>query len=237
MKKLEFMNLRLLATLALILSLGFVACDDDEPTPAFDAPTVTAPSGVTDINSGESGSVDFTVSIDGDLTATYSATGSGVTVTNATGDVSGTTITINYDAGANAGAASIELTITDSEGQTATGTAVFNVIDENTIRITTNITADVTWTADKTYVLGGRISVESGATLTIEPGTIIKGEAGTGPNATALLIARGAKLMAEGTAAAPIIFTSIADEITTEQVASGDFPSGPMRPRHIISHE
>jgi hypothetical protein len=37
--------------------------------------------------------------------------------------------------------------------------------------------------------------VVDGVTLTIEPGTIIKGEAGTGANATALVIARGGKLM------------------------------------------
>ncbi len=58
----------------------------------------------------------------------------------------------------------------------------------NTV-ITSNITSDVTWTKDNIYELGGRISVESGATLTIEAGTIIKGQAGSGHNATALLIA------------------------------------------------
>lgn len=85
--------------------------------------------------------------------------------------------------------------------------------DESIINVNTNITTNTTWTSDKVYVLGGRIAVEAGAELTIEAGTIIKGEAGTGPNATALLIARGAKLYANGTADAPIIFTSIADEI------------------------
>lgn len=96
--------------------------------------------------------------------------------------------------------------------------------------ISANITSDVTWETGNTYVLGGRISVESGATLTIEPGTVIKGEAGSGPNATALLIARGGKLMAEGTAALPIIFTSIADEITPEDVAAGNFASPNLAP-------
>ena len=85
--------------------------------------------------------------------------------------------------------------------------------DETTIVVTSNITTNTTWTSDKVWVLGGRIAVESGAELTIEAGTIIKGEAGTGPNATALLVARGAKLYANGTADAPIIFTTIADEI------------------------
>ena len=94
----------------------------------------------------------------------------------------------------------------------------------NTV-INTNISSNTTWTSDKVYQLGGRITVLNGATLTIEPGTIIKGEAGNGPNATALLIARGGKLMAQGEPDAPIIFTSVADEITPAQVASGNFAS------------
>ena len=96
--------------------------------------------------------------------------------------------------------------------------------------ITSNISENTTWTSDKVYQLGGRIAVEDGATLTIEPGTIIKGEAGTGANATALLIARDGKLMAEGTPDAPIIFTSVADEITPQDVKNGNFGSPNLKP-------
>ena len=95
----------------------------------------------------------------------------------------------------------------------------------NIVKLEANITSNMTLTSDKIWILANRVSVESGATLTIEPGTVIKGQAGTGVNATALLIARGAKLMAEGTADAPIIFTSIADEITPEDVVAGNFAS------------
>jgi hypothetical protein len=101
--------------------------------------------------------------------------------------------------------------------------------DENVV-VTSNITSNTTWTSDNVYQLAGRITVLDGATLTIEPGTVIKGEAGTGPNATALLVARGGTLMAEGTANLPIIFTSVADEITPEQVAGGDFASPNLDP-------
>ncbi len=94
----------------------------------------------------------------------------------------------------------------------------------NTV-VTQNITTNTNWTNDKVYELAGRITVTSGATLTIEEGTVIKGQAGTGANATALLIARGGKLMAQGTAAMPIIFTSVADEITPADVAAGNFGS------------
>jgi len=92
--------------------------------------------------------------------------------------------------------------------------------EDDTITITGNITANTTWETGKTYILGGRIAVVSGVSLTIQPGVIIKGQAGTGANATALIIARGAKLYAQGTATQPIIFTSVADEIEPGMVAS-----------------
>ncbi len=105
------------------------------------------------------------------------------------------------------------------------------IIDEDpTARITANITENTTWKSGNVYILGGRITVMNGVTLTIEPGVIIKGEAGTGANATALLVARGAKIMAEGTAAKPIIFTSVADEIMPEDITAGNFGSPNLDP-------
>lgn len=81
------------------------------------------------------------------------------------------------------------------------------------------ITEDETWTNNNIYVLAGKVVVEDGATLEIEPGTIIKGERGTGSLAATLIIARGGKIMAEGTPEAPIIFTSIDDNIEIGQMA------------------
>jgi len=119
----------------------------------------------------------------------------------------------------------------DEKAKKDDGTCEYEVIEEETtITVTSNITENTTWETGKTYILGGRIAVESGITLTIEPGTVIKGEAGTGANATALLIPRGAKLMAEGTAELPIIFTSVADELTPEDVAAGDYASPNLDP-------
>ena len=83
-----------------------------------------------------------------------------------------------------------------------------------TLQITdTSIQGDTTWTADNEYVLNGLVFVEEGETLTIEPGTVIKGKPGQGANASALVIARGGKIMAEGTAEAPIIFTAEEDNV------------------------
>ncbi|SMP27692.1 hypothetical protein SAMN06265367_105121 [Algoriphagus winogradskyi] len=91
---------------------------------------------------------------------------------------------------------------------------------DNVLLVNTNITSNTTWETGKTYVLGGRITVTSGNTLTIQPGVIVKGEVGSGSNATALIIARGGKIDAQGTATSPIIFTTVADEIIPGQIAS-----------------
>ena len=93
-------------------------------------------------------------------------------------------------------------------------------VEETQVEINSNITESTTWTKDKIYILKSRIAVTSGATLTIEAGTIVKGDAGTGANATALIIAQGAKIMAEGTASEPIIFTSTADNIESGSIDS-----------------
>ena len=100
----------------------------------------------------------------------------------------------------------------NSEAEKDDGTCEYEQ-GQTTVTVASNITSNTTWTADNVYVLASRVAVEAGAELTIEAGTIIKGQAGTGANATALLIARGGKLFANGTAGAPIIFTSVADEI------------------------
>lgn len=77
------------------------------------------------------------------------------------------------------------------------------------IEISGDITSDVTWTADNEYLLVGQTFVKSGVTLTIEPGTVIKSEADDGTGlAPCLVIERGAKIIADGTADAPITFTS-----------------------------
>lgn len=79
------------------------------------------------------------------------------------------------------------------------------------------ITADKTLTNDVIWTLAGRVTVTNGATLTIEKGTIIKALSGSGANASTLIIARGGRIMASGTADQPVVFTSIADNIEVGQ--------------------
>ncbi len=72
---------------------------------------------------------------------------------------------------------------------------------------------DVTWSSANVYILDGFVFVSDGQTLTIEAGTIVKGKPGQEENASALIIARGGKIVANGTAAMPIIFTAEADDL------------------------
>ncbi|WP_372757008.1 hypothetical protein [Mariniflexile sp.] len=98
--------------------------------------------------------------------------------------------------------------------------AIIDDGDDNsgtTITKTGLITANETWTADNIYVLSGKVVVNEDVVLTIEKGTIIKGAEGQGSLASALIIDQGGKLMAEGTADEPIIFTSVLDNITVGQ--------------------
>ncbi len=76
-----------------------------------------------------------------------------------------------------------------------------------------SVISDLTLDASKVWLLKGRVSVEPGATLTIPAGTIIKAAAGTGADASTLIIARGAKIDVQGTVDAPVIMTSISDNI------------------------
>ena len=92
-----------------------------------------------------------------------------------------------------------------------------------TVSVTENITTDTTWTADNEYILTDIIFVTDGATLTIEPGTTIKAEPKS-VNAFdpgTLVITRGSKIMAQGTAAAPIVFTSTLDDGTLTNIDTG----------------
>ncbi|MBC7976697.1 MAG: hypothetical protein H7138_17120 [Myxococcales bacterium] len=74
-----------------------------------------------------------------------------------------------------------------------------------TITLDADITTNTTLLAVNTYVIPTmkQLFVKSGATLTIEPGTVIKGDRGS-----VLVITRGSKINANGTAAKPIVLTT-----------------------------
>ncbi|MCF8360696.1 MAG: hypothetical protein K9H26_18220 [Prolixibacteraceae bacterium] len=74
-------------------------------------------------------------------------------------------------------------------------------------------TGTTTWTSDKEYILAGKVFVNDGQVLTIEPGTVIRARQGMGTASSALIVARGGKIIAEGTAVEPIVFTCEGDDL------------------------
>lgn len=84
------------------------------------------------------------------------------------------------------------------------------------------VTADMTLTAGNIYALSGVTFIGNdnadSATLTIEPGVTIYGRSAS----DALVISRGSEIMAEGTASAPITFTSNQD-VTGQATAPGQW--------------
>ncbi len=76
-----------------------------------------------------------------------------------------------------------------------------------TITLQGRISKDTLLKKQNTYILKGLVYLVNNATLTIEPGTVIKGSY-SGTDVAALVITRGAKIQANGTATDPIVFTS-----------------------------
>ncbi len=63
------------------------------------------------------------------------------------------------------------------------------------------------------YYLLGKVFINETQTLIIEPGVVIRAKIGQGSNASALIISRGAKILAEGSPQNPIIFTVEGDDL------------------------
>lgn len=79
------------------------------------------------------------------------------------------------------------------------------VYPATTVTKSGEITAFETWTSSNVYKIEGFLYVRSGATLTIEAGTIVRGDKASKGT---LIIERGGKINAVGTAVNPIVFTS-----------------------------
>jgi hypothetical protein len=78
-------------------------------------------------------------------------------------------------------------------------------IDRPVVVVTGQINGSMTWTNNFIYVLRGAVFVNDGATLNIQAGTLIAGEAGS---VGTLIVLRGGRLNALGTREQPIVFTS-----------------------------
>lgn len=87
--------------------------------------------------------------------------------------------------------------------------SIANAQSFTTVTVKDSISTNTTWTSNQQYLLKGYVYVTNGTTLTIEPGTIIRGDKSTKGT---LIIERGAKIMANGTKDHPIVFTSAQKE-------------------------
>ena len=149
------------------------------------------------------GSLPMVTSAGGDLSEYFDANG------NSTSSDHGVTWDAGYASLAGrADWASWTLAVTS--GRVSLGT----IVNGQDITITDNVgTGDVYWTSNNIYHLDGGVFVNSGTTLHIEAGTVVKGMPGQGESSSYLCVAQGGKIMAEGTSDTPIIFTFEADPL------------------------
>ncbi len=116
------------------------------------------------------------------------------------------------------------VTVVETVTETITQTNTVTVDPYADSTLEGNIVEDTTLDASKIWLLKGRVAVTDGVTLTIPAGTIIKAASGSGADASTLIVARGGKMIADGTSEAPIIMTSESDNIEV----GGTYPaSGP----------
>ncbi len=85
--------------------------------------------------------------------------------------------------------------------------------DRPIVNVASGGSGTTTWTCSNTYVLDGYVFVQAGQALTIEAGTVVKGAAGSGVDAAALIVSRDGQILAEGTADCPIVMTYEGDPL------------------------
>ncbi|HYV99143.1 MAG TPA: fibronectin type III domain-containing protein [Gemmatimonadaceae bacterium] len=195
---------RLLAASVTTLLLAVAACNDDSTSPGPKAPasiTVT-PVGTTTLRITFEGKKGESYEIE---RAVEDGTAFTLVKTIAELTASGTQ---TYDDTGLLADESYRYRVTAVKGtsRSVASSAVAGVTCAACVEITTDILTSRTFFADTIYKLKGFIHVGNGATLTIQPGTTIKGDYTT--LGSALMILKGAKIQAVGTAAQPIVFTS-----------------------------
>ncbi|PMD98399.1 cell shape-determining protein MreB [Siphonobacter sp. BAB-5405] len=207
--------------------------NDESPAPALSITGVNPASAPVGTDITISGTEFGTNASNVTVTFTGNVTSTPKTVTT-------TSITTTVPAGAQDGPITVKV-----GDKTATSSSNFTLSTKPVVEVSGRITANTTWTAGNVYLLKGYVYVNSGVTLTIQPGTIIKGggkELDPNARAATLIITKGAKIMAEGTETQPIVFTSskpagsrnygdwggvvIAGNGTHNQITQKDFEGG-----------
>ncbi len=190
---------RLRAAVALTLALGaLAACGDDDPSgpPANGNLTIT----ITGLPSGVNAAVTVTPATGTAQTVTATTTLSLAPGTYTVTAAQVVSNNVRYNAQVTGSPATV------TSNGTATVTVAYSVTANPTVVLSGSISANRRLTADTNWVLRGFVFVNSGATLTIDAGTRIVGD--TTALGSALFVLRGARIVANGTATAPIVFTS-----------------------------
>ena len=198
----RFLLKGLASVFALAVMFGTVSCSDDDEKEGTIAVSAVAVNPTT-------------AAVKPGATVTLSATvtpedATDKTITWSSSDEKVATVDGGKVTGVAEGTATITAT-TKSGDKTATCTVTVSedapAVIEDTLE--GNITADRTISAANKNFLKGFVYVKSGATLTIEAGSVIKGiSVASGESAASLIIEPGAKIIAEGTVDKPIVFTS-----------------------------
>ena len=202
MKNKNFLIKYSLLVVSLLMASGlfFASCkkSDDTPDPALAITSISPASGKAgDVITINGTGFDGTTATNN--TVKFGTTGA--TVLAATP----TTLVVKVPDGITG---NFSVTVDRTGKTTATSPAQFSVtttIAKTVVAVSAPITADVTWTSDKTYLISNFVYVRSGVTVTIQPGTIIKGDK---LSKGALIFEPGSKINAQGTADNPIVFTS-----------------------------
>ncbi len=229
-------SMKTLLAMAAVVLFTFAACTKETPRPAPEAPTMKDLA-ITGSAKAYEAVVAFSEGVYKNSNQTGALNKSSFSVTLTGGTAGLVSYTVAHNAGSST--ATINLTLNGypdgSENlsvKPASATSIYNASGVAmsatqaksaklnaaghqviTIKDNGNGIGTQTWTANNTYLLDGFCFVNSGQTLTIEPGTVIKGKPGQGVNASALIVARGGKIVAEGTKEHPIIFTAEADDL------------------------
>jgi hypothetical protein len=201
------LSLRTLRTTALaaLLGAGLAACGDDDPVAPPAVPP--APTGLTAVAQSETSVLVSWAAVTGATSyvleraaaptpTSFTAVGGSITTTSHTDQ--GLTPDVAYTYRVAAVNASGTGSFSTPASVTVEGAAVAT--------LSGNISTDRTLFADTLYTLSGYVKFGGGSTLTIQPGTTIVGDPAV--LGSSLWILRGSQIDAQGTAAAPIVFTS-----------------------------
>lgn len=173
------------------IELSTAATSDSPGNIVSTTVSVTAPEGLKKLSIFKDGTLHEEITYNFEKTVTYN-----FAYTLESGLAAGAIINFSFEAVDSLGRKSDQKLFT---------VTILEVILKEIIQVTADISANTLWTSDKIWRLNNLVKVTDGATLTIEPGTIIIGASDTKGT---LLVQRGGKIMAEGTSSQPIVFTS-----------------------------